>query len=253
MTMDIRNLFRHDIDRHIEEVIKVNQTEETALRRELGEYVVTDSIRRHYLEVFEAYNEMRTRPSEGAAVWVSGFFGSGKSSFAKNLGLALENRRVGDSGAGDMLASQLSDARASTLINLIHEHMPMKAVVFDVASDRGVQPGQTLTDITYRVVLRELGYSRDRDLAELEIAVEGDGRLDEFVAQYEERFGKDQWERDKNLVTFGISRAGQVAHAMYPETFPTATAWVEAQKGRADVTPRTLAERVLELLVRRHT
>ena len=250
--MRIRDLFRHEIDRHIEEVIKVDQTEETALRRELEEYVATDSIRRHYLEIFEAYNTMRTKPSEGTAVWVSGFFGSGKSSLAKNLGLALENRPVGGEGAGELLAQQLADNRATTLLGLIHEHIPTKAVIFDVSSDRGVQPGQTLTDITYRVVLRELGYSRDRDLAELEMTVEGDGRLSEFVELYEGRFGEGAWERDKSLITFGISRASQIAHAMYPETYLTETAWVEAQKGRADITPSTLAERALKLMDRRH-
>ncbi len=166
MTMQIRELFRHDIDRRIEEVIKVDQTDEAALRRELEEYIVTDSIRGHYIEVLEAYNTMRTMPGEGTAVWVSGFFGSGKSSFAKNLGLALENRSVGGQGAGDLLATQMSDPRATTLLKLIHEHIPTKAVIFDVSSDRGVHPGQSLTDITYRVILRELGYSRDRDLAE---------------------------------------------------------------------------------------
>ena len=251
MSKHIRELFRHEIDRHIEEVIKVDQTDEAALRRELEEYVVTDSIRRHYLEVLEAYNTMRTKPSEGTAVWVSGFFGSGKSSFAKNLGLALENRPVGREGAGELLATQMSDTRATTLLNLIQEHIPTKAVIFDVSSDRGVQPGQTLTDITYRVILRELGYSKDRDLAELEMTVEGEGRLEEFVGLYEERFGEGAWEKDKTLIAFGISRAGQIAHAMYPETFRTETAWVEAQKGRADVTPSTLAERALEIMERR--
>ncbi len=81
--------------------------------------------------------------------------------------------------------------------------------------------------------------------------MERDGRLDEFVDLYEERFGEGAWQRDKNLVAFGISRAGQIAHAMYPETYVTPTAWVDAQKGRADITPSTLADRALDLMERR--
>ena len=81
-----------DIDRRIEEVIKVDQTDEEIIRDEIDEYVVTDAIRAHYTGIFDAYRETPNKPHEGIAIWVSGFFGSGKSSFAKMLGLAIENR-----------------------------------------------------------------------------------------------------------------------------------------------------------------
>ena len=88
----IKTLFASDIDRRIEEVIKVDQTDEEILREEIAEYVATDSIRSHYQSVLEAYAETPNKPHEGVGVWVSGFFGSGKSSFAKMLGLSIENR-----------------------------------------------------------------------------------------------------------------------------------------------------------------
>ena len=88
----IRELFSRDIDRRIEEVIKVDQTDEAILREELEEYVVTRSIKKSYLEILEEYAQRPNNPSDAVGVWVSGFFGSGKSSFAKNLGLALSKR-----------------------------------------------------------------------------------------------------------------------------------------------------------------
>src|SRR5207253_6337340 len=90
-TQPIKTLFANDIDRRIEEVIKVDQTDEEILRDEIDEYVVTDAIRAHYTGVLELYRETPNKPHEGIAVWVSGFFGSGKSSFAKMLGLAISN------------------------------------------------------------------------------------------------------------------------------------------------------------------
>ena len=75
-------LFASDIRRRIEEVIKVDQTDDQVLRDEIHEYVVTNAIRSHYVEVLERYGETPNKPHEGIAVWVSGFFGSGKSSFA---------------------------------------------------------------------------------------------------------------------------------------------------------------------------
>ena len=71
----IRSLFANDIGRRIEEVIKVDQGDEQVVRDELNEYVVTDSIRNHFQEVLEQYRETPNKPHEGAAVWVSGFFG----------------------------------------------------------------------------------------------------------------------------------------------------------------------------------
>ena len=78
----IKSLFANDIYRRIEEVIKVDQTTDDILRDEINEYVVTDAIRSHYTNIFDAYRETPNKPHEGIAIWVSGFFGSGKSSFA---------------------------------------------------------------------------------------------------------------------------------------------------------------------------
>jgi len=92
--MKIKELFASDVSRRIEEVIKVDQTDENILRSEIDEYVATDSIRRFYTSILERYYETPNKPHEGIGIWVSGFFGSGKSSFAKMLGLVLENQEL---------------------------------------------------------------------------------------------------------------------------------------------------------------
>src|ERR1700733_5855151 len=102
----IKVLFANDIHRRIEEVIKVDQTPDDILREEIGEYVVTDAIGSHYTDICDAYRETPNKPHEGIAVWVSGFFGSGKSSFAKMLGLALANRSIGGQGAAEILGQR---------------------------------------------------------------------------------------------------------------------------------------------------
>ena len=63
-------------------------------------------------------------PHESVGVWVSGFFGSGKSSFAKNLGYALENRTVLGSKFADLFKQQLDDTRISDLLDLINAKTP---------------------------------------------------------------------------------------------------------------------------------
>ena len=97
----IKDLFANDVARPIEEVIKVDQNDEEIIKFEIDEYVVTDAIARYYADILDVFNETPNKPRDGVGVWVSGFFGSGKSSFAKMLGLALENRPIAGTPAGD--------------------------------------------------------------------------------------------------------------------------------------------------------
>lgn len=237
----IKDLFASDIGRNIEEVIKVDQDDETIIAQELSEYVVTDSIRAYLRRIFERYAETPNNPHEGVGVWVSGFFGSGKSSFAKYLGLALANREIRGQAAGDLVAERIGDAKTSVLLKSIAEHIPTHAVIFDVSTDRGIKSGnQRITEIAYRLFLRSLNYARDLDLAELEITLEEQGRLQAFTAKYEELFGRD-WDLEKAKVALSVQQASRVMHELDPETFTTADSWQQAARNRADITPNLFA------------
>src|SRR5688572_23653495 len=138
-TQPIKALFANDIHRRIEEVIKVDQTDEEILRDEINEYVVTDAIRSYYTDIYEAYSETPNKPHEGIAIWVSGFFGSGKSSFAKMLGLSIENRTVAGESASARFAQRSDDKKLQVLLKTISEKIPTHAVIFDVSTDRGIR------------------------------------------------------------------------------------------------------------------
>jgi uncharacterized protein DUF6079 len=247
----IRSLFASNIDRRIEEVIKVDQTDEELLREEISEYVTTDAIRDHYRSVLEAYAEIPNKPGEGIGVWVSGFFGSGKSSFAKMLGLSIENRMLDDIPAGKRFADRAGDPKLNVLLTSISEKIPTHAVIFDVSTDRGIKSGnQSLTEIAYRLFLESLGYAKDLDLSELEIALESEDRLDEFKDIYRREFNKE-WDADKGLVAFSMGRASRVMHLIDPATYPSADSWTNGVKDRSDVSPNKLADRAMELMKRR--
>jgi hypothetical protein len=250
-TQPIKTLFANDIDRRIEEVIKVDQTDDEILREEINEYVVTDAIRSHYTGIYEAYSETPNKPHEGIAVWVSGFFGSGKSSFAKMLGLSIENRVVAGEPAAERFAQRAGDKKVQVLLKTITEKIPTHAVIFDVSTDRGIRSGnQTLTEIMYGLFLQSLGYAKDLDLSELEIALESEGLLPLFESTYQARFNKD-WNADKGLLAFSLGRASEVMHLIEPKTYPAADSWVRGIKQRADISPGKLAERATELMKRR--
>jgi hypothetical protein len=252
-TTPIKTLFANDIHRRIEEVIKVDQNDEEILRDEIDEYVVTDAIRSHYTGIYEAYRETPNKPHEGIAIWVSGFFGSGKSSFAKMLGLSIANRTIAGESAAERFGQRTGDKKLQVLLKAIAEKIPTHAVIFDVSTDRGIKSGnQTLTEIMYRLFLQSLGYSKDLDLSELEIALEGSGQLEKFTSQYSKEF-KRAWDEDKGLVAFSLGRASKVMHVLEPATYPQADSWVRGVKDRADISPGKLAERANELMKRRRS
>ena len=122
-------------------------------------------------------------PHESVGVWVSGFFGSGKSSFAKNLGYALQNRTVLGSKFADLFKQQLGDTRISDLLDLINAKTPTEVILFEVAKEADTRKvTQRIAELMYTVLLRELGYAEDFDIAELEIELEAEGKLPEFIA-----------------------------------------------------------------------
>ena len=80
----LKNLYAKDIEREIQGVIKVD--DESYISQELDEYVVTDELLKHFNSFLDAYNAGINGNTEKMGVWISGFFGSGKSNAIKNIG-----------------------------------------------------------------------------------------------------------------------------------------------------------------------
>ena len=97
--MSISSLFdpSKDIYRTIEKVITYGAAQEDRLKSEIAEYVVTESIEEQFRRLLDRMQlAMETGGENEVGVWVSGFYGSGKSSFTKYLGLAFDDQRTID-------------------------------------------------------------------------------------------------------------------------------------------------------------
>ena len=93
-TMMIRDMFADDINRKINGVIKVDQAADDVIEQELNEYVITRELKKHFITFFNYYGDAFDQPTADMGVWISGFFGSGKSHFLKMLSYLLENKEV---------------------------------------------------------------------------------------------------------------------------------------------------------------
>ena len=192
----IRDIIKIDLSETIEEVIKLGQQDEKAVHTELTEYVPTDSIRDHYRRLLKAIAESPAEPQEGIGVWISGFFGSGKSSFAKNLGYVLANRTVMGKRATELFNERMEDRRIGEYLDFINASIPMEVVMFDVSVDRStLNQSERLAEVMYRVLLRELDYAEDWTIANLEMTLEADGRLDDFIKRFEDKYKAQFGER----------------------------------------------------------
>jgi hypothetical protein len=101
LIMHIKDLFVRDLFRQINGVVKADQLDESVVWQELDEYVVTRELDRHLRKFFDAYLAAMDNPKDPVVasrmgVWVSGFFGSGKSHFIKILSYILKNHRARD-------------------------------------------------------------------------------------------------------------------------------------------------------------
>ena len=91
--MRIQNMFQEDIDRKINGVVKVDQDASDVLVQELKEYVITRELKKHFITFFTNYGDSFREKTADIGVWISGFFGSGKSHFLKMLGYLQADRR----------------------------------------------------------------------------------------------------------------------------------------------------------------
>ena len=87
--MIIKDMFAKPIDRDIKGVIKVGQDDNANIGQELEEYVVTRELQKHFSDFFASYKKGITGNTDKMGVWISGFFGSGKSHFLKILSYLL--------------------------------------------------------------------------------------------------------------------------------------------------------------------
>ena len=247
----IGDLLTRDLSRKIEEIIQVDQGDEQSVYSEITEYVATDSIRDQYATLLRAVADAPAEPHESVGVWVSGFFGSGKSSFAKNFGYALQNRKVLGRNFADLFKQQVDHPQVRNLLDLINAQYPTEVILFDIAKEQDTRRvTQRIAEFIYAVVLRQLDYAEDFDMAELEIELEAEGKLDQFVAKCKE-IHKQDW----RIVRKGaqrLSRASAVLHALDPALYPAADSWARTQRNRdASITVSKVVQRTFELFGRR--
>ncbi|MBS1808657.1 MAG: BREX system P-loop protein BrxC [Acidobacteria bacterium] len=230
MSKIIRELFdaNKKIDRTIEKVITYGTSQESRLRGEIAEYIVTESIEQQFTRLLERMQDAMNAGGENEiGVWVSGFYGSGKSSFTKYLGLAFDNSiTVDNTPFLKLLEERLRTKQAKALLGTVTNRFPAAVVMLDLAGE--MLAGATLAEVSsvlYFKVLQWAGYSRNLKVAAFERRLEKDGRWQEFEDKLQQRLPDVSWKdlQDDPLVVDSL--IPQIAHELYPQLFLTPTAF----------------------------
>jgi hypothetical protein len=191
--MQIQQLFAKPVDRPIEGVIKADDSRH--LRTELEEYVVTAEVNKGLSEFCERYlNETNAN-----GVWISGFFGSGKSHLLKILSLILDREPLPDgSRAADLLLPKIEDEiLRGDLARVIM--IPSRSILFNIdqKSDAiGGDRGSPVLEVFVKVLNELQGYyAKLPYVAHFEADLDARGQLAQFKAAYEAATHRT-WEQD---------------------------------------------------------
>ena len=156
--MEIKSLFdsNKDIYRSIEKVITYGASQEARLKAEISEYVVTESIEDQFEKLLgKMQHAMDAGGENEVGVWVSGFYGSGKSSFTKYLGLAFDdNIKIDGVPFIQHLQDRLHKSTTKALLSSVAKRFPAAVLMLDLASEQvaGATMEEVSTVLYYKVL-----------------------------------------------------------------------------------------------------
>lgn len=210
------------IRRSIEKVISYQASQANRLQAEISEYIVTESIDEQLERLLGNIDAaLQSGGGHEVGVWVSGFYGSGKSSFTKYLGLALDPRvEVAGQPFRQHLLDRLQRPQSRALLEAVARRLSATVVLLDLASQQ--IGGDTLAGVStvlYYKVLQDHGYSRNRKVAAFERRLKQDGRYQEFLNLFETETSGESWADYQNDELVVDSLLPGLAHRLYPALF----------------------------------
>ena len=122
-------------------------------------------------------------------VWISGFFGSGKSHFLKILSYLLENKEVGDRHALDFFIDDKKIEDRMVLADMqLAADTPTDVILFNIDSKsetNGKHDKDAIVSVFLKVFNEHLGYCGSMPhLADLERKLAEAGKFDEFKLEF---------------------------------------------------------------------
>lgn len=189
--MKIVSMFVDDINRKINGVIKVDQEDDTT-EREVREYVITKELKKHFTSFFNYYGDAFREPTDDIGVWISGFFGSGKSHFLKMLSYLLENRVVNGMHTVERFREKFENDPGTFILIDAATKGVTETILFNIDIEGSINKDKTaVLRVFAKMFYNHLGFYGDNlKVATLEQYIERNGKTSEFRRVFEQKKGK---------------------------------------------------------------
>jgi hypothetical protein len=255
--MLIKNLFERDIFRPINGVVKADQLDDSSVWQELDEFVITRELDQHFRKFISWYLEAVDQgknpdPTGKMGIWISGFFGSGKSHFLKVLSYLLHNRTHTNNGqtkqAVEFFKSKVKDAM---LFGDIKRAVVANTdvILFNIDSKADHRTGRDLILRVFLKVLNELqGYSGDHPhIAHMERHLEEKGKLKAFQDAYRKHSGRD-WVTERDAYEFNQDEVVKALGETLGQSEAATVRWIEGAEDNFPLTVENFCKWVKEYL-----
>ena len=201
--MLIEQLFQEDINRKINGVVKVDQDATDVLVQELEEYVITRDLKKHFISFFNKYGESFHESTADIGVWISGFFGSGKSHFLKMLSYLLENREVQGVKTVERFRKKFEDDPATFMLIDSVTKGHTDTILFNIDIEGSINKDKTaVLRVFAKMFYNYLGYyGENLKVAKLEQFIEKSGKTEEFRSVFQEKNG-GTWLESRDAFAF---------------------------------------------------
>lgn len=229
--MLIKDMFERDIDRNINGVVTINENDDEQTRalaiQELSEYVVTEELRGHFKTFLSAYTQSFDNPTGKMGVWISGFFGSGKSHFLKMLSYLLSGKEADGKKAIEYLSPRFEDPSVSRMAELACS-VPTETILFNIDSKGPSQKDDTaVLKVFARVFYEHLGfYGNNLKLARLERMIASRGKTDQFRSAFQDIMG-EKWEDSRESYDFFGDEVAEAMERAGVTSRENALRWIE--------------------------
>lgn len=257
--MHIKEIFKKNIARPINGVVKADQLNESVVWQELDEYIVTRELDGHFRTFLSAYLSAFDHAGDPAVtgrmgIWVSGFFGSGKSHFIKILSYLLSNRKTVHPETGeekqavDFFSDKIGDAMLlGDLKRAVHGETD--AILFNIDSKADAGDGRgTILSVFWRVFNESQGFCGESlHLAEIERYLSKKGRFGAFKQEFQRRYGS-KWEDERDAYTLIQDEIVDSLATVLDKSRQAAEDWFETSGKEFKLSVENFAKRVREYL-----
>ena len=223
----IKDIFKKDIARKIEGVIKADILDEESIFNEVDEYVVTDELNKKFDTFFDTYANTIGKPTQSIGVWISGFFGSGKSHLLKILSYILSSRSIHSDIIGELFLEKI-DKSDFELINNIKKSLSIKAdtLLFNIDTKADSGAGSRADNAILQVFLKVFNehrgyYPKQASIANFEKNLDNKGKYQAFKDAFEQING-NKWVDERDALTFVVDDAAKALSQIHNISFESA-------------------------------